>query len=197
MRLTYAVALVAAVSALTTVSANAQTGGLSNQLTIKGGIFMPAKGPVKDVEKNWWVGGAEYAIGDPNAQTVNSLEALYTSKSGTVTPQGQTGIESRYKVLSVSLNHKIKNMPKGSVPLGNIMFYGAGIGLDYVDVKITDPNPGGEGTISKKKTVGAANLFVGYDMAANFQIEAKYQFALSKVETRDFSGLNILLGFKF
>ena len=197
MRLTYALALFAAVSALTTVPANAQGASLGNQITIKGGMFNPAKGAVKDVDKNWWVGGAEYAFGNLDAQAVNSLEVLYTTKSGTITPQGQLGIDSRYKVISFALNHKIRNVPKGRAPLGNILFYGAGIGFDYVDVKITDPNPGGEGSVSKKKAVGGANFFVGYDMAANFQIEAKYQLALGKVQDRDVSGLQFLLGFKF
>ncbi|HEY3413106.1 MAG TPA: hypothetical protein VGM51_08610 [Armatimonadota bacterium] len=197
MRITHALALFAAVSALTTVSANAQSPSLSDQITVKGGIFTPAKGPVKDVDKNWWIGGAEYAFGNPDAQAVNSLEVLYSSKSGTVTPSGSAGIESKYKVLSFALNHKIRRVAKDTVPLGNILFYGGGIGLDYVDVKIADPNTGGEGNISKKKTVGGANLFIGYDIAANFQIEAKYQFALGKVADRDVSGPQFLLGFKF
>jgi hypothetical protein len=197
MRLTYALALFAAVSAFTTMPAMAQTSGVSNQLTFKGGIFTPAKGPVKDIEKNWWIGGVEYALGNPDAKSANSLEVLYTSKSGVVSSSTSDDVDSSYKVLSFALNRKIRNVARETTALGNILFYGAGVGVNYVDVKVTDPNPGSTGNIDKQKMIAGANVFVGYDIAANFQVEAKYQLALSKVEGQDMSGLQILFGFKF
>jgi hypothetical protein len=196
MRLNHGLAVLA-VSALVLASAHAQESTFSDRITFKAGIFTPAKTPAKSVGSNWWVGGAEYSLGDPNAQKVNSIEGLYQSKSDTVSQNNAVGVPSRYKVLSLMLNHKIRNVAKDGTAVGNVLFYGAGVGANIVHVKISDTNPSGEGLIDKSRTVGGANLFIGYDMASNFQIEAKYQFTFSKVEKRDLSGLQFLVGVKF
>lgn len=196
MRLTHGLAVLA-VTALTMAAANAQAPTGNKQITFKGGIFSPAKGPVKDVSSNWWVGGVEYALGDPTARKVMSVEGLYTSKSSTIQNFGKEGVPSRYKMLSLMLNRRYRGVGDGQVALGNILFYGGGVGIDYIEAKVEDPNPGGEGSIDKKRTVPGVNLFIGYDMASNFQIEAKYQFVLDKVEGRDMSGLQFLIGLRF
>lgn len=196
MRLNHGLAVLA-VSVLAAVAAHADAPVGSNQIMIKGGIFNPAKSPAKSVGSNWWVGGAELNLGNQNAQTVNSIEGLYQTKSDTLTQVGTVGIPTRYKVISLMLNHKIRNVGKDGLAMGNVMFYGAGVGADFVHVTVNDTNTGGEGQVDTHRTVAGANLFVGYDMASNFQIEAKYQFVLTKVEHRDLSGLQFLVGIKF
>lgn len=196
MRLNHGIAVLV-VSALAAVSAHAQAPVGSEQITIKGGIFNPAKDPAKSVGSNWWAYGLEYNLGSSNARAVNSIEGLYTSKSETISQVGSVDVPTSYKVVSLMLNHKIRNVGKDGLALGNVLFYGVGLGVDFVHVKVNDTNTGGEGSIDKHSTVAGGNVFVGYDMASNFQVEAKYQIPFSKVEGRDLSGLSFLIGVKF
>jgi hypothetical protein len=191
------VSLLAAVAAVAMTPAMAQSGGQDGQIIVKVGLNLPTKNDVNSASKTWVAGGLEYVIGNPEARSVNSLELLYTAASGNNTPDLQQEIRERYRVWSLMVNHKVRMVPRNYQAGDKIAFYGAGLGADITRASVDDPNPGGEGHIDAKNTVGAGALFVGYEFSSNFQLEARYHISFGEVAGRKMNGIQLLAGLKF
>lgn len=166
------------------------------QFTIKGGLFRPSTGGPKDVGQNWLRFGAEYDFGNSNAQKVNSLELLYTSRSDEREENGFEIGSARYRLYTLMLNHKMRQANQDGVDLGNVLFYGGGLGLHFARAQF-DASDGQPGSFNENRTMAGANLFVGMELAANFQVEAKYQFGFGKLAGDRIDGLDLLVGFRF
>ncbi|HEY3266284.1 MAG TPA: outer membrane beta-barrel protein [Armatimonadota bacterium] len=196
MRWTLGVAALATVTMCSGSMARAADSLTGQQIVIKGGVTRPTDGDVKAVGNDWFTYGAEYQFGDPDAKAVNGIELLYTKKSDTVTNVGTLGIPTDYSMFSLMLNHKIRRPDPDGTTAGKVFFYGAGVGVDFIRVKMDDPNPGGQ-TIDDKSTVLGGNLFAGYEFSSNVQLELKYQIPFKKVNDTKFDGLQLLAGIKF
>jgi hypothetical protein len=192
------VAALAALAALLAVPAMAQPEDrpINEQIRIKGGFFHPGARETRRVGNLWWALGAEYMFNDPEANRVNSIEVLHTTARDTRTAPLQQDITERYRKYSIAVNHKVRST-SGRMGQENVFFYGGGAGAELVQLDVNDPNPGGEGVLDVRRTFGAANLFVGYEVAANFQIEAKYQFVFGKAAGRNMDGFMLLAGVSF
>lgn len=189
--------MLAALTAAAAASARAQSLANPNHLTVKVGISAPTEDQVRSAGSTWLTGGLEYALNGQDERTVNSVEVDYSAASDTHTPVLQDTIHERYRVWSLMFNHKIRRVQSHVTPTGNVLFYGAGIGADVARAEVDDPNPGGEGHLSKRNTVAAGNLFVGYEFAANLQLEARYHIAFGSVADRKMNSIQLLAGLRF
>ena len=123
-----------AVTAIAVTPSMAQTIGGHKQFTVKVGINAPTKSDVRSASSTWAAGGLEYAFGETDAGSVNSMELLYTAASGDHTPVLQQTINERYRTWSLMFNHKIRRVPQGQFGTPNVLFYGAGLGADLIDL---------------------------------------------------------------
>lgn len=189
--------VLAALSAATALPARAQSLLDQHQVTVKVGANFPTRDNVRDAGTTWLMGGLEYAFNDQSARQIGSVEVDYAAIKGDRTPVLQQTIRERYHVWSLMYNYKIRRVNRHATDPGAVVFYGAGIGADLTRVKVTDPNPGGGGDLSKRNTVGAANLFVGYELASNLQLEARYHLAFGSVAERKMNSIQLLAGMRF
>lgn len=188
---------VAATSAVATTSARAQSLVDQKQVTVKAGISAPTKNNVRSAGSTWLMGGVEYAFNSQDARRVGSVEVDYTAASDTHTPAQSQDIRERYRVWSLMYNYKFRRVQPYQNSPDKVLFYGAGIGADIIRAQVTDPNPGGEGDVDKRSTVGAGNLFVGYEFASNFQLEARYHIGFGSVADRKMNSIQLLAGLRF
>lgn len=163
---------------------------------VKAGVSMPTNDLPKEARRSWFAGGLEYQIENPNAPRVSSVELLYTGVDEHISPLFQEPVSVNYKMLSLMLNQRFRKAPMGEQTIGNILFYGGGLGIQTIWADIQDPNPASTIAFDDKRTFAGANLFIGYEVAANLEIQAKYQTVFGKVNGERMDTIQLLAGLR-
>lgn len=191
-----ALSAMASVCALMSGPVRAQGITDSNQWIVKGGVSLPREGTPKAVGSAWLTGGLEYQANDPNSRRVRSIEAIVTTADDTVRGEFAAPVPTRYTMLSLMYNYRLRQVDPSTVTLGNVLFYGAGVGAQAIWAKIDDGNPSGA-NFDDDRVFAGANVFVGYEIGANLEIQAKYQLVFGKVQGERMDALQVLVGVKF
>ncbi len=191
-----ALSALASVSVLLTVPVQAQSITDPNQWIVKGGVSLPREGTPNRVSNAWLTGGLEYQAGNPNGQRVSSIEALYTTAKDDIQEEFAFPVSVKYSMLSLMYNYRIRDVNQSGIAAGNVLFYGAGVGAQAIWAKIEDENSSAN-SFDDNRLFGGANVFIGYEVGANLQVEAKYQLVFGKVQDQRMDTLQLLFGFRF
>lgn len=167
-----------------------------NQWIVKGGVTLPREGTPKRVSSTWLTGGLEYQAGNPDGQRVSSIEALFSTANDNIQEDFAFPVSVEYSMLSLMYNYRIRQVDPSGVAIGNVLFYGAGVGAQAIWAKIQDENDS-TNNFDDDRIFAGANVFIGYEIGANLEIEAKYQMVFGKVQDQRMNTLQLLFGFKF